>query len=267
MGVPGCEVTVAPGDESRAVARLLDSGCDTIAVLGGDGTWSKVAAAVVERRADCRLALLAAGTGNDFVKSVGVPATKFHDMARLAADGPDVRVDAGQVDGTFFLNVVGFGFDAAVLADTQQESLLRGQALYVSAALRQLFSYRGTEIGIAGDGDRPLGRRLLLAIANGRHFGGAFRIAPDALVDDGALDAIAIADASPFRRMRLFSAAMRGTHVGLPEVSTNRACSITLRFREPPTYQADGELRHATSTLVEVACLPRALRIVVAPPT
>ena len=265
VGVGGCEVTAAPGDERRAVRRVLDGGCDTIAVLGGDGTWSKVAGALLELGADCRLALLAAGTGNDFVKSVGIPATSFRRMARLAADGPEVRVDAGRVDGGHFMNVLGFGFDATVLAESRRESLLRGQALYVGTALRQLFSYRGMELGIDGSRGSPLRRWLLLAIANGRYYGGAFRIAPNAIVDDGELDVVAIADASPLRRARLFTAALRGAHVGLPEVSTGRSGTITLRFREPPAFQADGELRLASAAELEVACLPRALRLVVQP--
>ena len=104
--------------------------------------------------------------------------------------------------------------------------------------------------------------RLLLAICNGRRFGGSFIIAPNASLRDGELDAIVIGDASPLKRASLFGAATGGAHLGHPEVSERRAPSFTLRFRAPPLFQADGELHQATATELEVACVPGALRIV-----
>jgi diacylglycerol kinase (ATP) len=263
VGAGDVLVTAGAGDEADLARRALGRGFTTLAVLGGDGTWSKVAAAVAEERAECRLALLAAGTGNDFEKSLGVPAHDFAAMARMALDGADVRVDMARVDRRLFLNIAGFGFDAAVLeSTTRYVGRLRGDALYVCTALRQLFGYRGVEVD-TGDG-AGMRRLLVLALANGRYFGGAFRIAPDASLADGLLDAVAIADAAAPGRARLFAAAMRGRHTRLPEVTQRRASVFALRFRQPPVYQADGELLAAASATVEVACVPAAVRMVTA---
>ena len=62
--------------------------------MGGDGTWGNVANAIIASGAGVRLALGAAGTGNDFAKTVGAPAHDPHATARLAIDGPDVAVGA-----------------------------------------------------------------------------------------------------------------------------------------------------------------------------
>jgi diacylglycerol kinase (ATP) len=102
----------------------------------------------------------------------------------------------------------------------------------------------------------------MLIIANGKNFGGAFRIAPDASVTDGCLDAIAIAVAPPFRRMKLFGAAGKGTHVAFPEVSTEQAPCFTLEFSAPPAYETDGEYNRASSSRLTVRCVPGALRVV-----
>jgi diacylglycerol kinase (ATP) len=106
-------------------------------------------------------------------------------------------------------------------------------------------------------------QHLMLVIANGKNFGGSFRIAPDASVTDGRLDAVAIRVASPLRRMRLFGAATRGTHMAFPEVRAEQSDRFTLSFAAPPAYETDGEYNRAASATLEVRCVPRALRVVV----
>lgn len=263
VGVTDVRVTTAKGEERTVARRAIDEGYSTLVAAGGDGTWSNVAGAILEAGSDCRLALVAAGTGNDFAKTVGAPARDIATTARLVAEGPDLRVDVGRVERTYFLNVCGFGFDAAVLEDVERISWPLGAALYPYSALRQLITYRGIDIGVgSAQGWREHARHLMLVVANARHFGGAFRIAPNASLTDGRLDVIAIRDASAFRRLRLFLAAMRGTHIAEPEVVAEQVSSIRLRFRTPSAYDADGEYHCAAAAELEVTCVPRALRVV-----
>jgi diacylglycerol kinase (ATP) len=259
LGAVELRETTRAGDEARLVRDALDDGCRTIVALGGDGTWSKTAAAIVAARGDCALALLAGGTGNDLAKNLGLPARDPIATAHLIASGDERRIDVGFVDDRFFVNCAGFGFDAAVLAASVGRRWPRGDALYLACALEQILGYRGVEID---DGDAGFRRHLLMVIANGARFGGSFRIAPGADLSDGALDIIGIGDASPLRRARLFAAAVRGTHLALPEVRTRRAADVRLRFREPPFYQVDGDLYRAAAAEVAVRCIPGALRIV-----
>lgn len=252
------ETTASAGDERRAVLAALRRGCTTLVAVGGDGTWSKVASAIVESGADCRLALLAAGTGNDFAKSVGAPARDIETTLRLAREGPDMQIDVLRVGPDHCVNVAGFGFDAQVLAGIRPVPFLSGDALYIYSAVRQLFSYRGVEID-TGDGFH---NHLIFAACNGRHFGGQFRIAPNARLDDGLMDIIAIHDASPIQRMGLFAAAMAGKHTARPDVTERRVAEATLRFRSPPVYEIDGELRRAPTSEIMIAVLPKALRVV-----
>lgn len=259
VGVTDIRSTKAKGDETTVALRAIQDGARTIVAVGGDGTWSNVANAILGAGAPVRLALAAAGTGNDFAKTVGAPASDFAATARLAVDGPDVAVDVGRIEGRFFLNVAGFGFDIAVLEQVESVNWLKGDALYLYCALRQLFGYRGITVDMAPRGPEPY---LMLVIANGKNFGGAFRIAPGASVTDGLLDAVAIGAASPMRRIALFGAATKGTHVGKPEVRTTQAASFTLSFGAPPAYETDGEYNRARSATLEVTCVPGALRVV-----
>ena len=266
VGVSEIRLTSGKGDESAQTRRALDDGFDTIVACGGDGTWSNVANAIIAAGAgrQARMALLATGTGNDFAKTVGAPARDFAATARLAVNGSELDVDVGRIENKYFLNVSGFGFDIAVLEDIERISWLKGDLLYLYSALRQLFSYGGIDVGIASARrQREARRHLMLIVANARNFGGSFRIAPAASVTDGKLDAISIHDAPPLSRMRLFAAATKGTHVMAPEVIVEQAPTFTLAFGKPPAFETDGEYNRAKGTVVQIDCIPKALRVVV----
>lgn len=265
VGVAGgaIQTSARPGDEAVLTRRAIDDGATTIVAVGGDGTWSNVANAILRSGADCRLALVAAGTGNDFAKSAGVPATDYAAMARLSVEGADRRLDVGRVQDGWFLNAVGFGFDIAVLEKAETVRWPRGRLLYVYAALHQLLSYRACRVAIAtADEPGTAEARLIVVVANGRSFGGAFEIAPSASCTDGLLDAVAIADAAPLERLRLLARAIRGTHVGVRGVEMQRARAFTLRFDDAPAYEVDGERRQAGASTIEVTRESAALRVV-----
>jgi diacylglycerol kinase (ATP) len=265
VGVSEVRLTSVKGDEGTQARRALDDGFDTIAACGGDGTWGNVANAIIAAGAgrQARLAMVATGTGNDFAKTVGAPARDFAATARLSVDGADVPVDVGRIEGRHFLNVSGFGFDIAVLEDVERISWLKGDLLYLCSGLRQLFNYPGVDVGIASSRKRREPRRhLMLIVANARNFGGSFKIAPGASVTDGKLDAISIHDAAPLARMRLFASAVKGTHVLAREVIVEQAPSFSLEFAQPPAFETDGEYNRANGAVVQIDCVPQALRVV-----
>ena len=258
-----------------------------MAVLGGDGSVSIAARALIAVGGGTSLAILAAGTGNDLAKSLGAPVHDYGAMAWLIARRAARRIDAGMVDNVSFVNAAGFGFDAetiARLASSAPGASIQpprwdgpSRSRYVRAALGALWSYRGFSASIsadgadgpsavdtrgAGAGAPPRTSRLMLVFANGRSFGGAFLIAPDADVGDGALDMVSIGDAVPGRRIALFARAMRGTHMSCAEVSSRQGASFVLQFDEPPLFEADGELHQARNATVNVRCIPAAVTVV-----
>jgi len=269
VGVTGVEVTTAAGEERRLAEQALAEGATTLVAVGGDGTWSNVANAILGAGASgahCRLALLAAGTGNDFAKTLGAPVHDAAATARLAVEGEDLRVDVGKIESHHFLNIAGFGFDIAVIEDCERNPWLKKGSGYILSALRQLIGFPGVEIEVSSKhGRRERARHMMLIVANAKHFGGSFHIAPRAELADGLLDAISILDAPAFGRIGLFVATTKGTHVENRRVIAEQAERFTLRFPAPPAYETDGEYRQAASAELEVACVPRAIRMVVGP--
>lgn len=258
-------LTTARGDEEGLAVRAIDDHCTTIIVVGGDGTCSQVAGAILQRRSRCRLAVVPCGTGNDFAKTLGVSDYSPADIAELVEQGETSAIDIGVVDGHYFLNSCGFGFDASVLEATKRVRFLRGDAVYIYSALAQLFTYRGIAVSADGAAVSRGRNTLMVTVSNGQWLGGAFRIAPQASVTDGELDVGFFRDSNIFDRAKLFAGAFRGTHLGMPSVKTSKMRSITLTFSEPPSMEVDGELLRARSASVKIACLPRALRVVAAP--
>ena len=253
--------TSARGDEEALTARAINEGYTTIVAVGGDGTCGRIAGAILESRAGCRLAVVPAGTGNDFAKTLGVGEYTPEQIARLVARGEETRIDVGLANGNYFINSCGFGFDASVLEATSRVRFLKGDAIYIYAALKQLFTYRGLDVSADGAAGVARGRMLMVTVSLGRWLGGAFMIAPHASVLDGRLDACFIADTGVLERARLFASALRGNHVGMRSVKTASVQQLALTFADAPSMEMDGELRFAQSRTIDVRCVSRALAV------
>lgn len=259
--------TAGPGDEAVLADRALEEGYTSIVAVGGDGTWGAVADRIVRSvRRDVILGLLPAGTGNDFGKSIGARADRVEDVIRGMADGCTRTIDAGLAGGRHFLNVVGFGFDIAVIDDAADFPLLQGDLLYRVCALRQLFKFKGLPITVAGNAG-PGSRRihLMLTISNGNYFGGSFHIAPGARLDDGMLDAVSIFNVAPAGRARVFSQVARGRHYGHRMVEVRQAPRFVVTFDSPVRYELDGEVFTLDGPSLEIEAVKGALSVYVPP--
>ena len=264
-GIEKVNETTASGDEDSLAVKAIREGAATIVAVGGDGTCTRIADAILRSGAGCRLAVIPVGTGNDFAKTLGVDKYEPDQAADLVVHGKETRIDVGQADGHYFLNSCGFGFDASVLEASNQVRFLKGDAVYIYAALRQLFGYRGVDVSVSGVSGIRGDAMLMVTVSNGRWLGGAFKIAPHATVLDGKLDVCFFSDSNVVQRLRLFIGAMRGTHLGMPSVMSATVPQLTLGFNSNPFMEMDGELRLARSKSIELRCVPRALSVIAAP--
>jgi len=265
------------GDEAALAEGAIREGFDTIVAAGGDGTWSAVADRILNlKRPDVSFGILPSGTGNDFGRNLGVPGDDPEAAVRVLAERHTIRVDMGQIVGGSrheerdeeprevrpFLNVLGFGFDVAVVDEAKGARFLRGELLYKTAAFKQLFRFPGFDMTLEdGAGYRRDQRTLMLTINNGRFFGGGFPIVPRASLQDGTLHACHIGDAPPLRRLVLFDRAGKGTHERSPEVDVHTAARFTLTFPRPVRFEADGDLYATSGPTITVEVRPAALRV------
>jgi diacylglycerol kinase (ATP) len=257
-------LTSQPGEEADLAERAIASGFRKVVAVGGDGTWGNVANGVMRSGQPAALGLVPAGTGCDLAKSLAIPPDDVAACAAIIHDGAVRAIDVGCIEGRHFLNCTGFGYDTAVIEDSWRVKWLQGELLYLYCALKQLGSYRGLTVEIEADG-RSLGRRelLMLILANGRVFGGGFKIAPGADLGDGRLDVSSFGNTRLPGRVGLLVRLLRGTHARAAAVETFTGTSFRLRFDRPPAYETDGEWNQARSAELEVVTLPGALRVLV----
>ena len=261
---PACEAltTAAPSDATRLVAQALRAGARWVAVAGGDGTVNEAVNGYVGvARDDQALALIPAGTGNDFAKMLGL-GNDWQLACRRIAEGSRRRVDAGRCNGRIFANGIGAGFDAQVALEANAIRWLSGNAVYGLALARILtLRYATPLVRVTHDAGRYEGRITMLAAANGTTYGGAFRVAPQADVADGLLELMI---AGPLTRLGIagfIPHVLRGSHVGRPGIAMLRTRRALIETDESLVVHADGEILDHSARRLEIEVLPNALLV------
>ena len=190
--------TERPGHATR-IASDLSKETDIIAVVsvGGDGTAGEVAAGLTGT--DKPMGIIPAGTGNDFIKTAGIPNSPEQALEVLL-QGKSSRIDTGIVNDQFFLNVCGIGFDVTVLdyAESEKEKH-RGLTPYFLGLIKAISHYKSVHLSITSDGESEEKDYLICSIANGRFIGGGIPICPESDIRDGKLDLILIQNVSRWK--------------------------------------------------------------------
>jgi diacylglycerol kinase (ATP) len=250
--------TTGPGHATEA-ARAASS--PVVVSVGGDGTINEIANGITGSTK--HLGIIPAGSGNDFIKSAGVPRrplqalqTLFKGVARPVDIGT-VRCAIEKERGgnsapRLFVNGVGVGFDAAVAARTREIPFLSGTALYILAVLQTLGKFNPPDFKIQFDGSSHQARGLLIAVGNGKCAGGGFYLTPEARVDDGLLDVCSVDDKNIFEILSLMPRVMRGKHHNVSGVKFFKEKRLTISADECFYVHADGEIVGENVRRVEI---------------
>lgn len=244
-------------DDARRIALEAASRTCVVVTLGGDGLSGCVAGAVAE--ASGELAVLPGGRGNDFVRSLGLPANPVA-AARAVLAGRTRLVDLGMVGDIPFVGVAGAGLDSVVQQIAESTRLRLGKAVYAYAALRALPRWRPADFELELDGRVERLTGWLVAVANSGIYGGGMHIAPGAKLADGLLDVVTISQSSRAHFLASFPRVFAGTHLSDPTVSAHRASQVTIGGPAHLPVYADGE--RAGQLPVTVSVRPQALRVI-----
>jgi diacylglycerol kinase (ATP) len=260
-------LTRAKGHATELAAAFVEKGFPIIIGVGGDGTLSEIAQALVGR-AGVTFGAVAAGTGNDFIHILGFP-DRFADRQWQALfDGATADMDVGRCNGRHFINGMGLGFDAQVASENYHmenggEVRKGSKAKYTWHIVKNILLYKEKPMRVTLFGRTEERRSFLNTIANGRRLAGGLQITPKAFANDGLLDYCSTDPLSVLMRFRELISVTKKTHLENPEVHYVQTDRIGFEFDGDVPAHLDGEVIFSPRFQIDV--IPGALRTIYDP--
>jgi diacylglycerol kinase (ATP) len=257
-------VTSKPGSAARLAKSALGKGRELIIAAGGDGTLNEVINGIGENIGDAAVGLIPLGTGNDFARTIGVPADieEAIDLIRAGETRPVdlVRVTSDAV--RYFVNVSAGGFSGLMNEKlTAEMKKTWGPLAYLRSAAAALPELRAYQTTLAFDNAESLRIELYnVVVANGRYVAGGTLIAPEAAIDDGLLDIVLIPKRPAAELAVLAAQVAMGTHLSSETIVFRRASKLTVNSSPGMWFNVDGELVGNEPARFEI--LSRALRFI-----
>jgi YegS/Rv2252/BmrU family lipid kinase len=246
-------------EHARAEARAAVAAGETVIAIGGDGLLRPIAAEL--RGSASALAIVPGGRGNDLARVLEIP-TDTAAATRIAVEGREWAMDMALVDGEPYLGIASFGFDSDANRIANEARLIRGNLVYLYAALRALIAWKPARFALTVDGERHELTGISAGVANSRAYGGGMYVAPQAELDDGLVDVLALGQMSkPHFLFRLMPKIFKGDHLSEPAVHAWRGKAIELAADRDFTIYADGDPIGRLPARVDVD--PRCLRVIV----
>jgi YegS/Rv2252/BmrU family lipid kinase len=266
------QITTKPGHAIALAEKAASSGLfDRIVAVGGDGTINEVVNGMVRICMQDKdvpgnypaLGLIPAGLGNDTASGLGIPRG-LNDAYTVLIQGSTRHIDIGEVNGRFFINGVGVGYDGAVISEMDEirrKGKILSRWIYFKCLMHQLQQFTPPLLCLEIDNNSlPPQRYLLVLTGNGIRFGGIFNMTPKAIFDDGLLD-ILLVEAIPKHTFLLnIPRVIMGKHLSLKQVSYYMSKKVTIKSDNPVPCHIDGESYY--NNQFSIRLLPKALKIV-----
>ena len=249
--------TEAEGDGDRQARLAIESGCEAIVCVGGDGTLSEVVDAMAN--SGRLFYIVPNGTGNDFARAMNLPKDPL-EAFKAQLDGEESMIDCGSLNGRAFMNVSGSGFDVEVLRKTEElKAVYPGEQAYTKAVLAVLSSYKAFEAELSVDGGEfKACRATIVEISNGQYFGGGMKVAPKSSFRDGLFDVVVVDRVPSMLIPCLLPLFKLGLHTYLPIAHVIRAKEVILRAPDM-VINIDGNLKAMKEAHYRV--MEKALRV------
>ncbi len=250
--------TGGPGDARRFARDLALAGAPVVVAAGGDGTINEVVNGIALAGPECRTALgiLPSGTMNVFAGDLGLPVARLDECWSVIEAGHVRSIDLWLANDEYFVQLAGAGLDASVIAGTTWERKKKyGPVSYVIGMVEVM--RRGSPmLTVTAPGRDPLEGRVVL-IGNGVHYGGPFRLFPQASFTDGLLDVMVMRNHSLLNMARLSMAAAAGRYsTRLRDITYFQTPELDITCAETVPFQADGELSGHSPVKFRLAPFP-----------
>lgn len=265
------EKTTAPRHAIQ-LAREYAAGQEPVRLYacGGDGTLNEVIQGAAQKT-NVEIACVPCGSGNDFVRNFG-SKEDFLDIAALI-NGTPVSVDLMKTQWGNAVAICSAGLDAQVaygIPKFRRIPFCGGTMAYNLSIVQNICGHLGHQLRIQVDDEEFEENCLMVAVCNGRSYGGGYTAAPDAQMDDGLLDVLIVRKISRLKIASVVAAYKQGQHFTNGEIrpefnqiiAFRRGRKVTIEplDNRPLVINVDGECGERPGLQVEI--LPKAGRIV-----
>jgi diacylglycerol kinase (ATP) len=261
----GLDLVTEPAEEPSRIPELIRrhlGEVDRVIVGGGDGTLHASVQVLVE--SGLPLGIIPLGTANNLARTLGIPFDAEGACSLIAA-GHRRRIDLGWVNDRYFCTTASMGLSVQITEELSPEVKRRwGPIAYALAAIKVIRRSHPFRAEISWEGGTRHTRTVQIVVGNGRHYGAALAVAPDATIDDAMLDLYSLEVNHWWELVKLAPSLKWGTHVNREEVEALRARSFEIRTRKPMPIDLDGEI--GTETPATLRVVPRALEVFVPAP-
>lgn len=260
---------------TQLTVEAVRSGYRKIIVVGGDGTLHEVVNGIFIQKEvptdSVLVAVIAAGTGNDWIRMYGIPR-KYSEAIRAIAENQSFLQDIGVVNyeessyrqQRYMSNVGGAGLDATVVQrfNKLKTKGYRGRLLYIRGLVHSFLRYNSTGMRIWVD-DRQVVNDIVLSITVGvcKYNGGGMMQVPQAVADDGLLDLTVIRKIHWWQIPSNFRRLFNGGIYSIPQVSLYRGSRIRIESAPDVPLEIDGEIMGTSPA--EFTIMHRAVRVAV----
>jgi len=246
------------GDVERISVEAVENGYTDIVAVGGDGTVLEAFNGLFNK--DVNLGLIPAGTGNDFVKMININKN-FEEAIDKIIEGNTKIIDIGVVNDTHFLNVVGMGIDGEIVKKTEQvKKIIKGSPAYIYSTFSTLINYKCKNVRIEIDGEIYNRKVYLVAVGNGKYFGGGMMVTPGAELDSENFEIVIINEMTRSKFAILFRKVFSGNHVHEDPVEVFYGKNVKIISEDPLMVNADGNI--IGESVANIHILPKAQRII-----
>jgi diacylglycerol kinase (ATP) len=208
-----------------------------VIAVGGDGLAHLVLQIVVPRHIP--FAIVPAGTGNDFVRTLGWSLDDIEPLLKRVTTIEPTPIDLGNVDSEWFGAILSTGFDSIVNERANKLRWPRGPQRYNVAIAMELPRFKASSYEITADGNTFTTDAMLIAVGNGKSYGGGMNVCPQAQINDGLFDITILQPVSTIEFIKVFPTVYSGSHISHPQVKTMRAKRVSISAQA--VAYADGE--------------------------
>lgn len=233
-------ITEDRGHGEAIAKEAVDKGYTHIISVGGDGTAYEIINGIGSGNAI--LGILPSGTGNDFARMVKTPKD-YDEILKCFKVSKTKRIDVGKVNNRYFLNYSSAGIDAEIVKETEGiKKYISGPSAYILGVFKTLIKYKNKEVEILIDGKKIRRNIELIAVGNGKYYGGGMKINPTADFEDGLLDICIVSKMNKLKFALLFSTVFKGKHTKFKEVEILRGKEVKIYGDDSLLLNADGDM-------------------------